>query len=67
VVADCRYHGHDTVLRCTLDGPDRDPAGERLEITARLSDGAAWPTGSRVGLRARGPVTAWPAPAAATT
>jgi iron(III) transport system ATP-binding protein len=58
-VTDCRYHGHDTVVRCALEG--RSPAD--AEITVRLSDGTVWAPGTKVGLSARGPVVAWPAPA----
>ncbi len=53
VVVDCRYHGHDTVVRCALDGPDR------TEVTVRLADGTLWTPGTRVSLSAVGPVTAW--------
>ncbi|MDH6108889.1 iron(III) transport system ATP-binding protein [Kitasatospora sp. MAP12-15] len=62
VVTECRYHGHDAVVRCALDGS----AGPG-EITARLTDAEVWEVGSKVALRARGPVTAWPTtPDAAT-
>ncbi|MFI9274481.1 ABC transporter ATP-binding protein [Kitasatospora sp. NPDC052896] len=60
VVTDRRYHGHDTVVRCTLDGDGAEP------VTVRLTDGASWTPGSRVALRARGPVTVWPAAASGT-
>ena len=49
------YHGHDAVVTVQ---PERDPHAPPL--TVRTLGGAALSTGSRVTLRARGPVIAWP-------
>ena len=49
------YHGHDSVVTVQ---PERDPHGPPL--TVRTLGGQALPPGSRVTLRAHGPVIAWP-------
>jgi iron(III) transport system ATP-binding protein len=49
------YHGHDAVVTVQ---PERDPHAPAL--TVRTLGGAGLSTGSRVTLRARGPVIAWP-------
>jgi iron(III) transport system ATP-binding protein len=49
------YHGHDAVVTVQ---PDRDPQAPPL--TVRTLGGQALSPGSRVTLRARGPVIAWP-------
>ncbi|MGO9216770.1 MAG: ABC transporter ATP-binding protein [Streptosporangiaceae bacterium] len=49
------YHGHDAVVTVQ---PERDPQGPPL--TVRTLGGQALSPGSRVTLRARGPVIAWP-------
>ena len=49
------YHGHDSVVTVQ---PERDPHGPPL--TVRMLGGQALPPGSRVTLRAHGPVIAWP-------
>ncbi len=49
------YHGHDAVVTVQ---PEQDPQAPPL--TVRTMGGAALSPGSRVTLRARGPVIAWP-------
>jgi iron(III) transport system ATP-binding protein len=49
------YHGHDAVVTVQ---PERDPQGPPL--TVRTLGGQALSPGSRVTLRAHGPVIAWP-------
>jgi iron(III) transport system ATP-binding protein len=49
------YHGHDAVVTVQ---PERDPQGPPL--TVRTMGGQPLPPGSRVTLRAHGPVIAWP-------
>jgi hypothetical protein len=49
------YHGHDVVVHLQ---PERDADG--TAVIARLADGHPVPVGSRVTLRTRGPVFAWP-------
>ena len=49
------YHGHDAVVTVQ---PERDPRGPPL--TVRMLGGLAMSPGSRVTLRAHGPVIAWP-------
>ncbi len=49
------YHGHDAVVTVQ---PERDPQAPAL--TVRTLGGQALSPGSRVTLRARGPVIAWP-------
>ena len=49
------YHGHDAVVTVQ---PERDPHGPPL--TVRMLGGLAMSPGSRVTLRAHGPVIAWP-------
>jgi iron(III) transport system ATP-binding protein len=49
------YHGHDSVVTVQ---PERDPQGPPL--TVRTLGGQALSPGSRVTLRAHGPVIAWP-------
>jgi iron(III) transport system ATP-binding protein len=49
------YHGHDAVVTVQ---PERDPQGPPL--TVRTLGGQALSLGSRVTLRAHGPVIAWP-------
>jgi iron(III) transport system ATP-binding protein len=49
------YHGHDAVVTVQ---PERDPHGPPL--TVRMLGGQALSPGSRVTLRAHGPVIAWP-------
>jgi iron(III) transport system ATP-binding protein len=56
------YHGHDAVIRVQ---PDQRPGGP--EILVRTLGGQQLPPGSPVLLRARGPVLAWPQPAAGPT
>ena len=51
------YHGHDAVVTVQ---PERDPEGPPL--TVRTLGGQPLSPGSRVTLRARGPVIAWPQP-----
>jgi iron(III) transport system ATP-binding protein len=51
------YHGHDAVVTVQ---PEGDPEGPPL--TVRTLGGQPLPPGSRVTLRARGPVIAWPQP-----
>ena len=51
------YHGHDAVVTVQ---PERDPQAPPL--TVRTLGGQALSPGSRVTLRARGPVIAWPQP-----
>jgi iron(III) transport system ATP-binding protein len=49
------YHGHDVVVHLRPE----QAAGER-DVIARLAGGDPVPSGSRVTLRTRGPVFAWP-------
>ncbi len=49
------YHGHDSVVTVQ---PERDPQAPPL--TVRMLGGQALSRGSRVTLRAHGPVIAWP-------
>jgi len=49
------YHGHDAVVTVQLE---RDPQAPPL--TVRMLGGLTLPPGSRVTLRAHGPVIAWP-------
>ena len=49
------YHGHDAVVTVQ---PEREPQGPPL--TVRMLGGQAMSLGSRVTLRAHGPVIAWP-------
>ena len=49
------YHGHDAVVTVQ---PEQDPQAPPL--TVRTLGGQALSPGSRVTLRARGPVIAWP-------
>ena len=49
------YHGHDAVVTVQ---PEQDPQGP--PVTVRTLGGQALSPGSRVTLRARGPVIAWP-------
>jgi hypothetical protein len=49
------YHGHDAVVTVQ---PERDPQAPPL--TVRTLGGQALSPGSRVTLRAHGPVIAWP-------
>jgi iron(III) transport system ATP-binding protein len=51
------YHGHDAVVTVQ---PEQDPQGPPL--TVRTMGGQPLPPGSRVTLRAHGPVIAWPQP-----
>jgi hypothetical protein len=53
------YHGHDAVIRV-----EPDPAAGTGQILARTAGGRQLPPGAPVRLRARGPVLAWPGPAA---
>jgi iron(III) transport system ATP-binding protein len=49
------YHGHDAVVRVQ---PER--YADRQAIIVRVTGGRRLPVGAPVGLRARGPVLAWP-------
>ena len=62
VVGEYEYYGHDAVVRVRPDRPCGAPT-----LVARINGGAAWPVGTPVGLRAEGPVLAWPAPEAEIT
>jgi iron(III) transport system ATP-binding protein len=53
-VISCGYHGHDAVLQVQ---PERRGAPP---VIVRMQGGNIPPLGSRVALRARGPVRAWP-------
>lgn len=59
-VVDYEYFGHDAVVRVA-----GDPGGGVGELVVRIAGGKAWSPGTRVGLRVRGPVLAWPAAAGA--
>jgi hypothetical protein len=48
------YHGHDAVVHVQ---PERDADGRTIVV--RITGGPALPVGSRVNLRAHGPVFAW--------
>ena len=53
VVAQCDYHGHDTVVTA-----DTEAAGQ---VTARCAGAVTLPPGARVAFRVNGPVAGWPA------
>ncbi len=55
-VVESEYYGHDAVLRIRLDGDDLD----NPPIIVRTHGDHQLPPGSRVTLRAKGPVRTWP-------
>ncbi|HEX4082582.1 MAG TPA: ABC transporter ATP-binding protein [Acidimicrobiales bacterium] len=66
-VVDYQYFGHDAVVRVRPDRNDDPPgadgsAGPETAVVVRVTGGAAWAPGTRVGLTTRGPVQAWSAP-----